>query len=256
MEASEFALHAQIEDRHWWFMARREIILDFMEKYIPAGEGRLVAEIGCGTGGNLAFLKGHYRVIGVDTSPDAVRYASEKLQCPVLLGDFREKLAGRWEELDGVLLADVLEHVEDDASFVEDIVASLKPGGMLFITVPAHRFLWSHHDLVLGHLRRYSAGELRSLWKGLTVSEQFFSPFNTVLFPVIAALRALLPSKKSTGVSDLRLPPSLINRLLYKLFSAERILLKHFRLPFGVSYMAVLEKTRDEACKSPARNIR
>ncbi len=183
MEASEFALHAQIEDRHWWFMARRGIILDFMEKYFPVGEARLLAEIGCGTGGNLAFLKDRYKVIGVDTSPDAVKYASEKLQCQVLLGDFREKLAEMWGELDGVLLADVLEHVKDDASFVEDIVTSLKPGGMLFITVPAHRFLWSHHDTVLGHLRRYSAEELRSLWERPCCIRNAFLPLQHCAIP-------------------------------------------------------------------------
>ena len=208
----------------------------------PPGEGKLVAEIGCGTGGNLDFLKEHYRVIGVDTSPEAARYAAEKLPCPVLLGDFRKKLAGNWGEVDGVLLADVLEHVEDDAAFVEDIVASLKPGGMLFITVPAHQFLWSHHDVVLGHLRRYSAGELKSLWKGLVVSELFFSSFNTMLFPAIAVCRLLLPSRKGSDESDLSLPSPLVNRFFYALFSFERLLLKLFKLPFGVSYLAVLRK--------------
>lgn len=241
MDTTEFDLHAQVEDRHWWFVARRQIILALLAKHIPVGQDKLVVEIGCGTGGNLALLKNYYRVEGGDVSPEAVQYAAEKLDCPVKLGDFRKALAGRWGEIDGVLLADVLEHVADDAAFVADIVGSLKPGGILFMTVPAHRFLWSHHDMVLGHLRRYSRNEFCSLWKGLPVAERFFSPINSVLFPVIAGIR-MLPAKTTAGVSDLRLPSPLINTVLYRLFSLERTLLKFITLPFGLSYLAILQK--------------
>ncbi len=79
MDTSEFELHARIEDNHWWFKARREIILEVLKKYLPPNEGKTIAEIGCGTGGNLKFFKNFYQVIGSDISAEAVGLASKRV---------------------------------------------------------------------------------------------------------------------------------------------------------------------------------
>lgn len=243
MLSEEFNLHARLEDYHWWFRARREIILEVLKDYVPAKADRLVAEIGCGTGGNLKFLQGHYRVIGVDVSPDATRYAAQRVDCPILLGDFRETLSDRWEHIDGVLCADVLEHVQDDKTFLRDLLARMKRGGILLVTVPAHQFLWSRHDEILGHYRRYSARQLRELWHNLPAEELFVSPFNCILFPLIFLRRTLFKSSAETGIqTDLHQTPRYINTPLYALFSAEKLVIRHHALPFGVSYLAVLRK--------------
>lgn len=244
MDITEFNLQARIEDIHWWFRARREIILDLLKKYMPMGLNKMLAEIGCGTGGNLKFLRNHYQVIGVDISPDAVRYARERTGCNVLLGDFRNVLIYKWENIDIVLLADVLEHVEEDARFLKDIVEAMKTGAILLITVPAHSFLWSQHDKVLGHKRRYSGKALRSLWENLKVEELFFSSFNSILLPLIAVYRVFKVDTLRPAKSDLRLPLSWINHLLYRVFSIERIFLRFFPLPCGISYIAVLRKIK------------
>ncbi|MCM2359443.1 MAG: class I SAM-dependent methyltransferase [Geobacteraceae bacterium] len=241
MDNSQFDLHAQMEDVHWWFRARREIIFDQLSRHVPPGEGQTIAEIGCGTGGNLKFLQEHFQVVGTDISPEAVAYASARVGCRVLLGDFREQLAGRWGELDGVVLLDVLEHIDDDTRFLADLLGSMRPGAVLLLTVPAHAFLWSHHDVVLGHKRRYCARALRKLWEGLAVEELFFSPFNCLLFPVIA-LKRLLAGNGAPGKSDLAMPAPWLNSLLYQIFSAERGLLRALPLPFGLSYLAILRK--------------
>ncbi|SNB48123.1 bifunctional 2-polyprenyl-6-hydroxyphenol methylase/3-demethylubiquinol 3-O-methyltransferase UbiG [Geobacter sp. DSM 9736] len=243
MDISQFTLHAEIEDSHWWFCARREIIFSELKRFLPPGAGMCLAEIGCGTGGNLRVLERHYSVLGVDLAPEAVKYASERLEAPVFLGDFRDRLKGRWDQIDAVLLADVLEHVEDDVAFLHDIVSCLKPGGILLLTVPAHRFLWSHHDLVLGHIRRYSAAGLRALWQGLPVEELRFSSFNFILFPIMAAVRLLgRGGERKEGESDLRPLPAPLNGLLFRLFALERLLLKVCPLPYGASYLALLRK--------------
>jgi SAM-dependent methyltransferase len=241
MESSEFRLHALVEDEHWWFRARREIIRDRLRRLVPPGQGKTIVEIGCGTGGNLRFLEDGYRVLGVDMSPDAVTYARERVNGEVFLGDFREMLADRWLEIDAVLLPDLLEHVPDDRSLLTDCVKSLRPGAVVLITVPAHPFLWSRHDKVLGHLRRYTAADFRSLWKGLGVDETFVSPFNCLLFPLIALLRVIGIGQESTE-SDLKLPSPLVNRLLYRIFAGEKTLMRLVPLPFGVSFLAVLRK--------------
>jgi SAM-dependent methyltransferase len=243
MDIPQFELHAKLEDIHWWFKARREIIFEILKRHVPPGKRKIIAEIGCGTGGNLKFLREYYQLIGVDTSSEAVKYAMERVDCNVFLGDFRDVLSNKWNHLDAVLLLDVLEHIDDDVNFINDIVKNLNPNAILLITVPAHMCLWSQHDVVLGHKRRYSAGKLRSLWKNSdVVKELFFSSFNTFLFPAIALLR-ILKKTKNVRKSDLFMPPPLINCLLYKIFSIERIMLKLFTIPFGMSYLVVLKKS-------------
>lgn len=243
MEITEFRTHAEIEDAHWWFRARREIILDQLEKVLPSGQDNLIAEIGCGTGGNLKFLSHYYRVIGVDIAPEAVEYAKKRVNCDILLGDFRDALSNKWQQLDAVILADVLEHVEDDRTFLQDIISCLKENALIVITVPAHAFLWSSHDVILGHQRRYSKKTLRSLWERLPVRQIMFSPFNFFLFPAILIYRIMRANASNSGKSDLKMPAAVINKFLYRIFTLEKLLLKRMSLPWGSSYLAVLIKT-------------
>jgi 2-polyprenyl-3-methyl-5-hydroxy-6-metoxy-1,4-benzoquinol methylase len=242
MDTAQFDLHAKIEDIHWWFRARREIIFSVLKRYVPVNQDMLLAEIGCGTGGNLKYFKKYYRVTGSDISPEAVKYASGCADCNVRLGDFRDVLAGQLKEAEAVMLADVLEHIEDDAFFIKDVVDLVKQNAIILITVPAHMSLWSPHDAVLGHHRRYSVRALRALWAGLEAEEIYFSPFNSLLFPGIALYRLLKTAGSGEAASDLSLPSRWINYLLYRIFVAERILMRLFPLPFGISYMAVLRK--------------
>ncbi len=243
MDTSEFELHARVEDIHWWFKARREIIFEVLKKYVPADEGKSIAEIGCGTGGNLKYLRKYYQVIGSDISSDAVKHATKKAECPIFTGDFRETLSSLWKNLNGVLLADVLEHIEDDKKFMKDLIYNLNQSTIILLTVPAHQFLWSNHDIVLGHKRRYSAKRLHDLWKDHPVYEVFFSPFNTFLSPIIFLWRTLGALKnKNKGKSDLSLPAPALNWILHKIFSLERKWLRYTPLFFGVSYLCVLRK--------------
>ncbi len=240
MDSGQFNLHAQMEDRHWWFVGRREIIYEILRRYVPPHQDNHVLEIGCGTGGNLRYLLGSYRGTGVDIAPEAVRYARDRVDCPVFEGDFRALGKELFADVDVVLLADVLEHVADDRLFLSDILARLKPGAIVLVTVPAHDFLWSNHDLVLGHLRRYSRDKLQVLLDGLPAGLLCCTFFNSVLFPLISLYR-LLHKGKSTA-SDLTLPLTPVNSLLLFLFRMEKYFLKIAPLPWGVSLLAVLKK--------------
>lgn len=245
MHAQEFALHAALEDHHWWFKGRRAIIISVLRRHLAAG--RCIAEVGCGTGGNLKALAGIYpRVIGVDVHPEAVRFSKTRVDGEIYAGDFRDALADKWDAIDAVILADVLEHVEEDRKFLRELIAPLKPGAILLITVPAHPFLWSPHDVALGHERRYTRKRLIALLDlpGLART-LFLSPFNTALFPLIAAHRLLggLRSHKGPGRSDLKEHGGIVNMTLYRLFAMESLLLgRAIPLPFGCSFIAVLRK--------------
>jgi SAM-dependent methyltransferase len=243
MKPTEYAAHSALEDTHWWFRARRNIIAAALDRWAPDARAHLL-EIGCGTGGNLRYFRRRFgAVTGVDAAPEAIRFARERVDGTVLLGDYREQLGGRWNEFDVILLADVLEHIEDDASFLRGIVESMRPGATLVITVPAHRWLWSAHDAALGHQRRYRLAELRTLWSGrLPVRELYFSPFNTWLLPLVALLRWLRPNVGGTTHSDLQHHGALMNGLLYRVFNSERWFIRNARLPAGCSFLAVLRR--------------
>ncbi|NOX42947.1 MAG: class I SAM-dependent methyltransferase [Gammaproteobacteria bacterium] len=241
MHAHEFKIHAELEDHHWWFKARRNVILTLLLRFSSKGV-RHIVEIGCGTGGNLRLL-GEYadKVTGVDVSSDAIEYAKERVNGDMLLGDYHV-LKDKWHDVDVVLLADVLEHIEDDTGFLGDIIESLKPGTLIIITVPAHKILWSNHDVALGHKRRYQANTLNNLWENKPVEELFFSPFNFILSPLVFLNRFLQSKDKNTQQSDLEEHSVIVNALLYFLFNLESRWMRYFSLPWGCSYAVALKK--------------
>ncbi len=242
MYAYEFKLHAELEDTHWWFKARRNIILTLLLRFSPI-DVKHVVEIGCGTGGNLKLL-GRYvdKVTGVDVSSEAIEYARERVNGDMLLGDFRQVLKDKWSNIDVVLLADVLEHVEDDVNFLSDIIEAIRPGALIIITVPAHKILWSNHDVALGHKRRYQVNTLNNLWNNRPVKKLFFSPFNFILSPLVFLNRLLLSRAKNTQQSDLHEHSVIVNSLLFFLFNLEGRWMRKLALPWGCSYAAVLKK--------------
>jgi len=242
VDIAQFDLHAQLEDKHWWFTGRRAVLLEILNRFLPTGMGHRIAEIGCGTGGNLSFFQDFYDVMGVDISHEAISHARQRVDCPLFLGDFGEQLAPYWPKIDALLLLDVLEHVEDDRAFLGRAVEALRPGGLILLTVPAYSFLWSHHDEVLGHVRRYEMQNLRNVWSNLQVEECYLSPFNSFLFPIIAFCRLMGFGNKGGRDSNLKESSSIVNFLLHTLFASERFWLKLAPLPVGVSYCAVLKK--------------
>ena len=76
MHSAQFQLHAQIEERHWWFVARRQILTTVVNAVLPPSPETTIVDVGCGTGANLAGLAGQYECIGIDSSSQAIRLAS------------------------------------------------------------------------------------------------------------------------------------------------------------------------------------
>lgn len=246
MRKDQFEIHAEVEDDHWWFHARRGILIDQIAKYQP--NARLVAEIGCGTGGNIRALSSMgYDVIGTDIDPLATKLARERVEGNIYTGDYVETFKAHWDKIDVVILADVLEHVENDRQFLNNLMEYIRPGAIIVLTVPAMPVLWSEHDVVLGHYRRYTAGQLTLLLNELDGVDCIFkSYFNSLLFPAIFLFRLvnrLLPKKQHGSQSDLKQPHALINTILRTIFSWERVWLgKNRTFPVGVSFLVTLKK--------------
>jgi SAM-dependent methyltransferase len=233
-----------VQARHWWYSARRRILDQTLERVRDSGvPDGVIYDLGCGVGANLAMLKRFGTCVGVDSSPEAVAYCHELGHHEVLRSDL-ERLEGLTPDSGNVvLLADVLEHLDDVDGCLRSVRTLLKPGGAVVITVPAFMFLWSGLDELAHHRRRYTERELRQS-VGRHFEIEWSTYFNTLLFLPAYACRVLERALGRDGSDESRVPPWPFNDLLRSVFAAETHLLERTRLPFGVSVLCVARKPR------------
>lgn len=245
MEKSAYKEMAEVENSHWWFLARRDIISRSLRSYFPAG-GAEVLDAGCGTGGNLRLLSGFGRVRGLEMSPEAAEYSRGVLPGTEIstgaLPENAREMAGH--SFDLVVMLDVLEHINDDQAALLAVKDLLKPGGVLLVTVPAFQWLYGPHDEELHHHRRYSKATLKALASATGLKVERLTFFNFFLFPWVVLSRLgdlFMGRKKAYGM---KIPFLFFNRVLYRIFSSESKLLGHMDLPFGSSLLGVFRKER------------
>jgi SAM-dependent methyltransferase len=237
---------ADTEDRHWWFCARRAILSSVIET-LPLGANARILEVGAGTGGNLDMLSSFGTVSAFEMDATARLLAAEKTagKYDIREGCCPTNIPFVGEKFDLICLFDVLEHIEEDEGTLIALKDFLSDEGRVLLTVPANRWLWSAHDVSLHHKRRYSVSELRAkvLSAGYGITKLSF--FNTFLFPVAAMMRC---KDKLTGntisASGTAVPPAMINRLFGTIFGCERLILRHFDFPFGVSLICIFHVGR------------
>ena len=205
-----------VEDRHWWFTARRSIILHLVSQLAPPGAS--VLDMGCGTGFTLEALATRFDAWGLEPDPAVRARTRPSVRDRVLPGDTRDRSALGRRTFDVVLLLDVLEHVEDDRAELSSVAAALAPGGKLVLTVPANPGLWSDHDERNGHYRRYTEDTLRALLLAASLSPSLLTHINARLYPL-----ARLHRKRATSSSaELRIPSGPVNALFRRIFAGER----------------------------------
>lgn len=248
MDAKLYDTFSVVEEEHWWFVARRAYLSACLSRFMAADGSHKLAEIGAGTGGNFSMLTRFGELDAVETDENALRIAAAK----AVENDRVVSLQHGWLpdniplkcRYDCVLALDVVEHVEDDQAAIDALVNLLKPSGYLLITVPAYQWLWSAHDEVNHHYRRYTAGGLRSLLNHQGVKILKLGYFNTLLFP-IALIRRLWGRWMKNGSSpftDLQLPGRPVNISLKAIFSLESIWAGRLTMPFGLSVMTVVQR--------------
>jgi SAM-dependent methyltransferase len=238
MERIVYDRMAELDSRHWWYRARREILERLIERRVKPPAGARILEIGCGTGHNLAML-GRFGTIDAVEMDDAARaVASERLGRPARMATLPALEGVERGAYDLVALLDVLEHVDEDRASLSSMKERLRPGGRILLTVPAHPWMWSAHDVVNHHKRRYTKNGLRETIEGAGLKVDLLSYFNSLLFPVAAAARL---AGRVTGKddSDDRLPPAPLNKALEFLFGLERYAVGRVPFPPGVSLVAI-----------------
>jgi SAM-dependent methyltransferase len=228
------------EDRHWWYRGRRNVLERVVgDLQLPADAS--ILDAGCGSGRNMVDLARHGRVTGVELSDTSARLARERGAGEVIEGSVLEMPF----EADKFSLAaslDVIEHLEDDLAALRELRRVVAPGGALLVTVPAYQWLWSGHDEINHHHRRYTRASLQRIGEQAGWRQVRTTYFNSLLLPAAIVLRVLDRfSRKTTESSlDLWVPPAPVNWLLERPLSLEAALIgRGGRIPAGLSLLAV-----------------
>jgi SAM-dependent methyltransferase len=239
MERIVYDRMAELDSRHWWYRARREILADLIRRRICLPETPRILEIGCGTGHNLVMLKRFGRVDAIEIDAAARAIASKRLGHAVMEAPLPALTGVEDRAYDLVALLDVVEHVAEDRAALESIARKLKPGGRILIAVPAHPWMWSAHDVVNHHQRRYTRATLRAVVAAAGLKLEMMSWFNSLLFPLAAAAR-LAGKVRRKEDSDDKLPPRPLNALFQAIFGLERYAIGRLPFPPGVSLVAIV----------------
>jgi len=238
MERIVYQQMAELDDRHWWYRARREILADLIRREVPMPAKARILEIGCGTGHNLEMLGRLGRVDALELDDEARAIAEKRLGRKAMSAPLPELAGVKDKHYDLIGAFDVIEHIDDDAAAIASISAKLRKGGRFVMTVPAHQWMWSAHDVVNHHKRRYSKRGLKRLIEGSPLRLEKIGYFNSLLFPLALAER-FASRLRGKDDADVKLPPAPLNAALERAFAAERHLVGRLPLPPGLSLFAV-----------------
>jgi len=235
MESDYASAYPDLYRRHWWWRVRERILLEKIDALIGTARGKArLLDVGCGAGLFFSELERFGYVEGIESDDVAIAQS----------GAWRNRIVAAQldarftptEPYDLVLMLDVIEHVPDHAELLRHVARVLRPDGRILITVPAFNALWTNHDTLNHHVRRYSARLMRKTLReaGLqTVYLEYF--FQSLVLPKLAvrAVEAVMRPPQTVP----RVPTHLLNQLLKSWFLAEYRTARW--LPFGGSLLAV-----------------
>ena len=238
---------AHIEQRHWWYRGRREIILRLLRQvgFIGSADAsRTILSVGCGSGEEIRFLGRFGKVYGIDPGEDAIRSCRAAGIGEQVTQASAEQIPFPDNHFDAVFILDVLEHIRDEQRALAQIYRVLKPGGIVVISVPAYSWLWSRADVRSHHFRRYTRPALEKKCSAAGFAVLRATYCNTILFLPLAAIKFLTRMWEPSCCvgAEVQMPPWAINNILSWLFLLEAPLIAVANLPFGLSVFAVLRK--------------
>ncbi len=256
MQYRDLAEMYAVEMDHWWFAGKRALFRRLLGARLER-PGLRILDVGCGTGAAAVDFGRYGWICAADRSRDALAFVRSRGVENVVASD-AAKLPFAESSFDIVLAFDIIEHVVDDAGMARELRRVLRPGGAAAIHVPAWPSLWSRHDEILEHRRRYTRRSLRALLTAAGFDLEHFGWASAAIFLPAVALRSLArvglrsDEKKTAGDDDSEaaelypLPP-LLNRAMLGVYKAEAALAKSVGLPFGLSLAAVAVRPHDDA---------
>jgi len=229
----------RLETDHWWYRARRKIILAQFDHRFGKRKDLRILDIGCGAGTLLSDLCVFGQATGLDASAEAAQVARKRSSCFVHVGAIPDSLPAGLGEFDVVNLFDVIEHLDDDVKALRCARELLVADGTLFVTVPALPALYGIHDEINEHRRRYTRAMLTSALNRAGFGRIRVSYFNLLLSPLLIPAIVWRNLRRQGHHFTASTP---LSPVLEFTFALERHLLRFVRLPFGLSLLAVAEK--------------
>jgi len=246
MQEIVYHTNYKLENNYWWFVARNNIIANAIESKTLLNSGDQILDFGCGTGGFASIINRKFDVIGLDMSDLALDYARKSGIEKLYNTDIRDF---KFHDFDikAVTALDVIEHIENDFEIVKHIYDNLQRGAYFIASVPAYKFLWSYHDEMHMHYRRYTKRNFTDLLRKAGFEINFASYFNTFLFPLALAKRitekkSIDPNDKSEKYTPVNEVPKFVDTLFRNIFLSEKAFLNFMSFPFGLSILVVSQK--------------
>lgn len=248
MDSNYAANYRRLHEQHWWWRSREEIVLALLRDLNPGCVNQRILDVGCGDGLMFDKLAEFGAVEGVEIDGSIVS-PENPWRDAIHIAPFDEAFQpGRTYHT--ILMLDVLEHLPDPAAALRHALGLLTPRGKLVITVPAFPLLWTNHDELNDHFTRYTRGSFRQLIDGVARIRQ-----DRYLFHWLFLAKLLVRAKETlvpTYPQPPRVPPRWLNGLLYGLTRWEQQGLGRLNLPWGGSYLAVVEPAVRAAEKTTA----
>lgn len=235
MEDAYRKCYRELYFNHWWWRAREETVVETLRR-AGVQPGGYVLDVGCGGGLMFPRLAEFGEVEGIEVDAAAASEGPAQSNRIYVRPFDRSFQPGRRYAL--ILLLDVLEHLEDAGAALAYAVELLAESGLVLVTVPALNYLWTTHDDLNQHLRRYSKGSFERLAReaGLNIRDsRYFFHWLAATKLAVRAKERLVPTQPKPPA----IPPPLVNRLLYRASRWEELLLRRLPVPFGNSLLVV-----------------
>lgn len=244
-KAHYFKELAELEAKNFWLRARNNLIVWAIGKYSPQLKSLL--EIGCGTGFVISAISKRFPnaiLSGSEYFEEGLVYARHRLPSAEFMQMDARHIPYE-STLDAIGAFDVLEHIHEDEDVLLQIYKALKPGGIMYITVPQHRWLWSAVDEYACHVRRYDVNELHR-----KVSQSGFNiirstSFVSMLLPAMYLSRLLQRNKMDISMdamAELRINPVLNKMFEWILYLELTLIRAGVALPVGGSRLLIASK--------------
>ena len=250
MDKNYYKQYYYLEREHWWFTARLSILEKKVSQLLQHKPDANILNIGIATGATSIMLQQYGTVTSLEYDKECCEFVRDKCGLEVINGSMTE-LPFDNDSYDLVCAFDVVEHIEDDHKAISELRRVMTADGHYFLTVPAFMFLWSEHDEINHHYRRYTKGTFASLLTANNLVSSYSGYFNSLLFIPIAGVRLLqnMLSRKDKVATEKKSDfegvnsSGLINTILKGIFLLEKPLISlGIPLPFGVSVMAIGHK--------------
>ena len=227
-------LHSGMQEGHFWLYAKR-VMIDMLMRMATQKNHLNILNIGAGTGEDLKIIASYGMLTAIDIDVVTVALMPDDVVNKKLVADACN-MPFQNAEFDVIVAFDVLEHIERDGQAVAEVFRCLKPGGVFVFSVPACTFLFSKHDELLGHVRRYNKPMIKKLLHSFTMT--YINYWFFLLFVPAAFVRLVLRNKISNGTVG-----SYCNKIFGFVLRIENwCLQKGIRYPWGLSLIGIATK--------------